>query len=125
MTTAASIVTLFSGGSAALIAWVGMVQEVQTPGERYTLLALLSAVVLGIGGGGLRLLMQLKDGIHENTGATRELASALSQLVSQNQDAHRTYAIERDKAVAAVTGAIASSETRILRELERGKEVKP
>lgn len=111
---------LFFGGTSAIAATaVAMVPQDLTVVERYGVLGLLSIVVLGVGGAGIKILIDLNKSIAENTTAVKQLAVSIGTLVTQNQEAHRTYAGERDKAVATVVNEVRELENRLIREFER------
>jgi len=130
--------TLLLLGCVATGAWVGTItpsigaayvhvqQTEMTPVEKYGVLGLVYAVVLGVGAGMIRAMLRMGDKIELNTQAslknvtaTEKLADRIGQFCEQTQRSHDIYAAEREKAVSTITTTIKDMREDMLREMDR------
>jgi len=104
MILAAKVVLLGAccGGAGAF--FVNSLQASQDPIERYTVLGILMAVLAG----GFKVLLSIKDAIAAMAMSNQALNTTMQTAMQQNQEAHRTYAVERDRAVGVVKEHIAN-----------------
>lgn len=79
------------------------------PAERYTILGVLVLVL----GGVFKVMNDTKNAQVQHAVAIADLSATLRESNAQNQEAHRTYASERDKAVAAVKESVAGIKTHV------------
>ena len=107
------------GGCLAVgAALAAVVQNTPDPIERYTVLTLLAAVVLGVGGGGLKLLMGMKDALAANTLSNQALNQSIQTLATQSAEALRVGSVERDRAVGAIKDHIDTRIDKVVEKIE-------
>lgn len=113
------IILALSVGLGAAIAGVAAAAQDLSPVEDRPVLWLLSVVILGIGGGTLKMVYDLNKNVGANTIAVTSLASSIATLVNQNQTANRDYATARDAAVATVTGKADATEHKMIERMDK------